>query len=379
MIVSWKGDRSGSLQELISADLAVSLVNSWKLQTAKQMNNFKKNRHFWGRSLRKLEWDKYHDISDSQKLISHTIHEWYDAKHPEFSADEIKFLNDRNIESCPHCGSTNFIKYGFYKNGMRCYLCHDCGHKFSPITNTIFDDRKIPISEWIEYLLYLFEFHSINSSARDNRNTESTGRYWLKKVFFVLNGIQDNIVLKGKIYLDEMFFPVIKRRTITKDGKKLRGISKNKICVVAAHDGHGTNLIIVEHVSKPSRKSTWAALGNHIQPGSELIHDGDNSHSVLIEKLGLSEEIHLTKETKGLPDEKNPLDKINNLHALVKQYMRMHGGYNREDLQDWMNLIWFILSKPDNRYEKIDLFLNMALNAPGKVRYRDRTAKNVNK
>ncbi|MCI6067587.1 MAG: hypothetical protein MR707_05080, partial [Galactobacillus timonensis] len=66
-------------------------------------------------------------------------------------------------------------------------------------------------------------------------------------------------------------------------------------------------------------------------------------------------------------------------HALVKQYMRMHGGYNREDLQDWMNLIWFILSKPDNRYEKIDLFLNMALNAPGKVRYRDRMAKNVNK
>lgn len=99
MIVSWKGDRSGSLQELISADLAVSLVNSWKLQTAKQMNNLKKNRHFWGRSLRKLEWDKYHDISDSQKLISHTIHEWYDAKHPEFSADEIKFLNNRNIES----------------------------------------------------------------------------------------------------------------------------------------------------------------------------------------------------------------------------------------------------------------------------------------
>ena len=186
-------------------------------------------------------------------------------------------------------------------------------------------------------------------------------------------------MLKGKIYLDEMFFPVIKRRTITKDGKKLRGISKNKICVVAAHDGHGTNLIIVEHISKPSRKSTWAALGNHIQPGSELIHDGDNSHSVLIEKLGLSEEIHLTKETKGLPDEKNPLDKINNFHALVKQYMRMHGGYNREDLQDWMNLIWFILSKPDNRYEKIDLFLNMALNAPGKVRYRDRMAKNVNK
>lgn len=59
--------------------------------------------------------------------------------------------------------------------------------------------------------------------------------------------------------------------------------------------------------------------------------------------------------------------------------MRMHGEYNREDLQDLVNLIWFVLSKANSGYEKTDLFLNMALNAPGKVRYRTRMAKTVNK
>ncbi len=58
--------------------------------------------------------------------------------------------------------------------------------------------------------------------------------------------------------------------------------------------------------------------------------------------------------------------------------MRMHGEYNREDLQDLVNLIRFILSKANSGYEKTDLFLNMALSATGKVRYRNRMEKAVN-
>jgi transposase-like protein len=360
---------------LISADLAVSLINSWKLQTAIQMNNSRKNQHFWGSSLKNMLWDNSDDISDSQRLISSTIHEWYDAKHREPSDDEIAFLNNIPISRCPRCGSTHIVKNGYYKDGMQCYFCRSCHSKFSPVTNTIFDDKKIPISEWIEYLLYLFEFHSISTTARDNRNAVSTGRYWLKKVFYVLRGIQDNVVLDGDIYFEGMFFPVVKSKTVVKDGKKLRGISKNKICVAAAHDEWGNTVIIVENVSKPSRKSTWNAMGSHIKPGSNLIHDGDNSHSVLVEKLSLMEEVYTTKETKGLSDDKNPLDPINNLHSLAKRYMKSHGGYSRDDLQDWMNLIWFVLSKPDNRYQNVNKFIELAINTPGTLRYRDVMSK----
>lgn len=333
------------------------------------------NQDAWGHSLRTLSWDKNPDISKSQKLISDTVHEWYDAKHPSVKRSEVQFLNSLPVNHCPICGSGHFIRYGFYKDGTRCYRCAGCGHKFSVLTGTIFQDRKIPISEWIEYLLYLFEFHSVSTAARDNRNAESTGRYWLIKVFAVLEGIQSEVMLEGNVYFDEMFFPVIKHKTEIVNGKKLRGISRNKICVAAGYDDHGHMYLAVEGTSKPSRKTTWEALGKHIKPESKLIHDGDNSHGILVERLHLTEEVHPTSETKGLSDKDNPLDPINNLHSLAKRYMRAHGGYNRDNLQDWMNLIWFVLSEPSNRYEKVNLFIRRAIVSPHVVKFRDAIAK----
>ncbi|MBQ1476159.1 MAG: hypothetical protein IIZ21_02625, partial [Firmicutes bacterium] len=54
-----------------------------------------------------------------------------------------------------------FRKAAFQKSGTKNEGKY-CGCSFSPLTGTIFEDRKIPISEWIEYLIHLFEFHSIN-------------------------------------------------------------------------------------------------------------------------------------------------------------------------------------------------------------------------
>lgn len=112
--------------------------------------------------------------------------EWYDAKHRRSSAKEIEFVNSIGVKACPTCGSQHFHKDGRRNDGIKRYRCNDCESTFNPLTNTIFDSRKIPMSEWIEYLLHLFELHSITSSAFDNRNANSTGRYWLFKVFEVL-------------------------------------------------------------------------------------------------------------------------------------------------------------------------------------------------
>lgn len=326
-----------------------------------------KSDHF-DTSLRNFPWST-DETTPVQTLISSTVEEWYLAKHRKTSEEEFDFINSIKPEKCRHCSSTSFIKYG-HRNRLNVYKCKDCNRKFTNLTNTIFDSKKIPISEWIEFLIHLFEYHSIISSSRDNRNSSSTGHYWLEKVFSTLKNCQSEVKLKGTVYIDEMFFTVIKSKVILKDGKKLRGISKNKICVVVGIDDN-TIYIKVEPTSKPSEKSTWDALGNVIEPGSHLIHDEEKSHGILIEKLKLTSTTHSSESTKGLNDSKNPLNPINRIHYLIRRFMNNHGGYNRDNLQDWMNLIWFIIAPPTNVYMKIGNFIKIAISSPQRVKYRD--------
>ncbi len=174
-----------------------------------------KNNKYLTKSLKAFPFSDDHATLE-EELFKSTLLEWYNAKHRAISDEEVSFINSIFIKRCPYCCSTSFIRNGHRKDKIQKYKCIQCNKSFTPITNTIFDNHKIPISEWFEYLLHLFEFHSIKSSSYDNRNANSTGRYWLIKVFEVLKGIQDDVILEGTIYLDETYFPKIESDNITK-------------------------------------------------------------------------------------------------------------------------------------------------------------------
>ena len=334
------------------------------------MNNKKSPKR--QKPLRTFSWSYKDHKTTAELLVEDTISEWYEAKHRATSNSEIDFINSILIKCCHHCSSSKIVKNGFNRNNIQNYFCKDCGRNFNPLTNTIFDSRKIPISEWFEYLLHLFEYHSITSSAYDNRNANSTGEYWLIKVFEVLKDIQQDVVLSGRIFIDETYFSKKKSDVITKNGKKLRGISINKIGVATAiSEDMKSSFLIATNTSKPSRKSTLNSYASHIEEGSTIIHDGDNSHIVLIETLHLNSEEHPSIETKNLKDKENPMYPINHYHSLLKRFMRAHSGYNRDNLQDWLNLFWFITNKPNDRYDKVLRFIELAISSPKRVKYRD--------
>ncbi len=328
--------------------------------------------------LRTFSWSFKEEESKTKEelFVESTVLEWYEAKHRILSNQELAFINNVEIETCPFCGSKRFSKNGHTQDGLQRFKCRSCKRRFNILTGTIFDSKKIPISEWIEYLLHLFEFHSIRSSAFDNRNAESTGRYWMKKVFLVLRNIQDDILLKGTIYIDECFFSVINKDIKKKNGKKLRGISQNQICVVTGVDSYSSFFIATE-VSKLSERASLNYYGKHIKKGSKIIHDLERSHNILIEKLSLRSEAYDSTIIKKLPDDKNPLQPINKLHDLLKKFMSSHGGYNRNELQDWLNLFWFIRNGPKDRYDKVLLFIQKAIKLRKKLRYRTFGSKKV--
>lgn len=143
---------------------------------------------------------KFSDALMSTDLMVSTISEWYDAKHRKPSKEEVVFINSIVIEECPFCGSKEIRRDGFNKKtGLAIRECKTCGRKFNPLAGTIFDSRKIPLSEWIEFLVHLFQFHSIKTSSIDNRNAVTTGLYWLSKVFLVVDDIQSDIVFPESV------------------------------------------------------------------------------------------------------------------------------------------------------------------------------------
>jgi predicted RNA-binding Zn-ribbon protein involved in translation (DUF1610 family) len=299
------------------------------------------------------------------------LSEWYDAKHRKPSKEEVSFINSVPVGSCPWCGSVDIVRDGHQKRtGLLMRKCKACGRKFTAITGTIFDSRKIRFSEWVEYLSHLFELHRVATSASDNRNADSTGRYWLAKVFMVLRGYQDPIVFSGRVWADETYVPRWKTEWITNDGKELRGLSRNQFAIYSLTDGDRCFLKLVG-VGKPSEPKAMKAYSGHVAKGSVFVHDGERAHGIVIDKFGLIGEAHQTFLTEGLKDKDNPMEPINKVHRELKRFLSRHGGYSRDDLQDWLNLFAFIYNTPGDKYQKAQTFIELAIKMRIRLRYRE--------
>ena len=120
--------------------------------------------------------------------------------------------------------------------------------------------------------------------------------------FLILRDYQNDIVLSGKVWLDETYYSVMmKDIVLNSNGKKPRGLSKNKICIGVATDKNYV-VIVAEGFDKPSQKMSFDAFEKHIRPGSVLVHDKESTHKKLVSKLSLNSEEYASKDLKGLED-----------------------------------------------------------------------------
>lgn len=323
------------------------------------------------KSRRRTSWTDDKTATPLQAAIDSWNQRNYERRHPDITeTGEVELLNSFTVLECKHCGSNRIVKYGKTNLGINRYRCKECGKTFTIITNTIFDNRKISISEWLDYLLDLFGFSSFTLASKGNRNSFNTTKYWTEKVFLVLRGCQDQIVLEDRVYLDETFFKVRKNdMQLKSNGRKYRGLSRNQICIGVACDGMHT-ICFDEGVGHASALSTRQAFLDHIEPGATLVHDGDQSHESLVKELGLVSEIYEAKKIKKLPDEENPLQPVNEKHRLLQEFLRDHSGFIRDQMQDFLNLFAFMMNPPDDKNKKVEKFLIMALNFNVLHRYR---------
>ena len=161
------------------------------------------------KSRRMTPWTGVSIVEPFQQLIENTTKRDYEHRHPSSKlVDEAFYLNRYNLTRCRFCNSESIVKNGHSENRIVRYLCKSCGRRFNILTNTIFDNHKIPISEWVGFLLDVMGYGSFNLTSKVNRNSSNTTKYWIDKTFLLLDGIQKDIILENTIWLDETYIKV---------------------------------------------------------------------------------------------------------------------------------------------------------------------------
>ena len=328
---------------------------------------------FMTSSRRRTPWTDSADATFIQKFIDEEVQESYLARHRGLaSTNEAEVLNSFPPKKCPYCKGRGFVRNGKTGNGLKRYKCPRCKKTFSITKGTIFQDHKISIVEWIDFLLGVFRFESFNAISKGNRNSYTTTKYWMSKIFLVLEDYQDGIMLKGKVYIDETFYKVARKDIRVKpDGLQYRGLSANQLCIGIGFDGSNT-IAFVEESGKTSQIKTLDAFGSHIEAGSHLIHDEEKSHKKLVEELGLNSETYNSRQMKKLPDDKNPLKPINNMCRLLKMFLNSHSGFIRDDLQGYLDLFCFIMNEGLDPYVKIEKLLSRAIDCDKTLAFRNK-------
>lgn len=323
------------------------------------------------RSRRKTPWNEQERLTPMQIFLTERYESHYKERHPKLTeTGEVELINSLVPETCPHCAEKRISKFGQTKNGVKRYICKDCGKTFTPLTGTIFDGHKISISEWMEYCLNIFRYLSITADAWNNRNAFTTSRYWLEKLFLVLDDYYFGTTLSGRVWLDETYYTVRSTEIVRKsDGTKPRGLSNNQLCIGVACTEKEI-LCLCEGRGQASATKAYAAFGSHIAPGSTLVHDAAKAHGLLIENLNLVSEAYVSAEIKELPDKDNPLNRVNQVHARLKNFLYAHNSFNRDSIDGYLNLFTFAMNPPDDHLEKVELLLNRALRTHKILRYR---------
>ena len=329
-----------------------------------------KDNHYTN-SRRSTPWDDTRDLSSIELFIRDTYHNHFDRKHPKLNlTNEAMIINSYIPKTCPYCKG-KFKLNGYTSNKIQRYKCLECNKTFTPVTGTLFEDHKISITEWIDFLYELLSYESFSNISRNNKNSLNTTIYWLNKLFLILKHYSEDIVLKGNVYIDETFYNLKSDDIKVKDdGKKPRGLSRNKMCIGIAYDGVHT-YAKYEGQGKTSKRKTRLAFKDHIKIGSHIIHDKEKSHSILIDDLHLTSEVYDSKIIKDLEDDKNPLEPINRKCYYLKRFLNSHQGFKRDDIADLINLFLFIDNPPHNKLEKIKYLLDMIFNTQARLKYRD--------
>lgn len=273
------------------------------------------------------------EFKELQEVVNTRINA---EKYHATTFEELALFVKRPIK-CPKCFSERYILNGHTPKGTQRFRCLDCYSTFTLLNKSIFRSAKIPFDKFIRYIALMSFNVPLEMLEELCEISTNTAMLWRQKIFNTVNDYQNKVVLKDRVWIDETY--VNDSHILHEDNNiKKRGLSKQKICIVVAIDIHKNIYTNICGHGKPSSTRIYKVLKEHIDSGSVIVHDGDRSHAMLIEKLNLKSETYIANTTSQDYLEKMAL--INNLCSWIKRYLYRFIGMDLKNLQSYLN--WFV-------------------------------------
>lgn len=234
---------------------------------------------------------------------------------------------------CPRCGSFGTRKYGRSRQGRQRWKCNDCGSTFSERTGTVLASMKLPPRKFELLVALMLRDSTLETVSEVLGVSSKTAYLWRLKLFSCFAEFQKGSILSGKVWIDEAFFALEKKKWMLVNGDG-RG-PRNQIMVLCGVDSSGRRFAVSSGSGHLTKAKVMKIYGNRIKLGSLLVHDGIFPHRILVNSLGLSEEVAKSSWSGS----KRTMQPINSFIAEIKRSMYKHIGGRSEYIQIYMDWI----------------------------------------
>jgi hypothetical protein len=72
-----------------------------------------------------------------------------------------------------------------------------------------------------------------------------------------------------------------------------------------------------------------------------------------------------------MSDKDNPLNRVNRIHYLLKNFLHARTSFERGKMQGYLNLFAVVITPPADNLKKAGILMGLAFKNPKTLRYRD--------
>jgi transposase-like protein len=283
---------------------------------------------------------------------------------------EVKHkLQEKDKFACPHCNSEEIVGHGNYQ-GRKRYKCKACKKTFNDLTGTSVSHIHKK-EEWKSYLHCIADNLTLRDAAKQVGISLKTSFLWRHKIIGAFKDMGCT-KLEGIIEGDETFFLYSEKGSKTIEERKPRkrggkaskaGINDEHVAVIVSTDRNKQPIIEVACRGRISAKQIEICIGKWIgEKASVLCSDSHRSYESFAKAKQLKHVKINVSKGQHVKDKVYHIQNINNLHHLLKDWVKQFNGVSSGYLQNYMN--WFrvlrIAGTDINKYLDFALASNSA-------------------